>query len=151
MVSWDLGEFYGVICSQFSALPSKRLSRIRVLRHTTEFASRFRCVILTHGRIPIITRAPSFDEIFARIPAFQPRRTLFSETKTFRGVSSVSLCLRHWSRKGRLCLLSTMIPVVEYKFIQNHFHPKRVNFIQNHFHPNTTFIPKPLSTQTTFI
>ena len=40
---------------------------------------------------------------------------------------------------------------VEYKFIQNHFHPKRVNFIQNHFHPNTTFIPKPLSSQTSFI
>ena len=37
---------------------------------------------------------------------------------------------------------------VEYKFIQNHFHPKRVNFIQNHFHPNTTFIPKPVSSQT---
>ena len=45
---------------------------------------------------------------------------------------------------------------VEYKFIQNHFHPKRENFIQNHFHPKpvssqTTFIPLPLSSKTTFI
>ena len=34
---------------------------------------------------------------------------------------------------------------VEYNFIQNHFHPKRVNFIPNHFHP------KPLSSQNHFI
>ena len=51
---------------------------------------------------------------------------------------------------------------VEYKFIQNHFHPKRENVIQNHFHPNTTFIqnhfhpmttfiPKPVSSQNIFI
>ena len=51
--------------------------------------------------------------------------------------------------------LGTLV-TVEYKFIQNHFHPKRVNFIQNHFHPNTTFIPnqfhpKPLSSQNNFI
>ena len=37
---------------------------------------------------------------------------------------------------------SRQLSRVEYKFIQNHFHPKRANFIQNHFHPNTTFIPK---------
>ena len=46
---------------------------------------------------------------------------------------------------------------VEYKFIQNHFHPKRVNFIpkplssQYHFHPKTTFIPNQFHPKTTFI
>ena len=67
---------------------------------------------------------------------------------------------RLYGKRYRLCSSDTVQALtdvkyadrwVEYKFIQNHSHPKRVNFIQNHFHPNTTFIPKPLSSKTSFI
>ena len=34
---------------------------------------------------------------------------------------------------------------VEYKFIQNHFHPKRENFVRNRFRPMTAFVQKPVS------
>ena len=52
-------------------------------------ASCLRHVILTYGRVPIITRrvrALSFEDFFARLSAFSSRNAFSSGTKNFRGV-----------------------------------------------------------------
>ena len=89
------------------------------------------------------------------------------EEITERWVWNIVECDRFGPSKTHSMFVSFVIPKtgvlpVEYKFIQNHFHPKRVNFhpkplsSQYHFHPKTTFIPnqfhpKPLSSQNNFI
>ena len=60
-----------------------------------EFASRYRCVILTDKRMPIITRrihAISFEVIFARSLTFLSRRTAFSWPWPLEGLL-LSICV----------------------------------------------------------
>ena len=72
------------------------------------FASRFR-LVKDHTTVPYIF----LWWFFWHFPAFLSRRSLFFETKTFRGISSVSLCPRFWCRRGRLCFLTTVGSVTE--------------------------------------
>ena len=82
-----------------------------------EFASRFRYVILTYGRMPKKTRrirAISFEVTSARFLTFPSWRTFSPGTKAFGKSSSVNLCLRLWSRRGRLCLLSKITSLLKH-------------------------------------
>ena len=74
------------------------------------FASRFRLEILTHGRMPKITRrfrtlsSEKFVCVHALDP-FNPDGLSPLRPEPFEGFSSVSLCQRFTSRRGRLCFL----------------------------------------------
>ena len=79
-------------------------------------ASGFRLVIRAHERVPEVTRrlcARSSEENFTRSFAFQSRKTHCSWRARHVRLSSVSLCRRSRSSKGRLCSLTRMRPVVE--------------------------------------
>ena len=71
----------------------------------------FSVVILTHGRMPITTwriRTVSFDVMSSRSSGSSSRKTATSERFPFQRTFPVALCLRSWSKRGRLCYFSTL-------------------------------------------
>ena len=88
----------------------------RKLTSVTILASGFRLVIQAHGRVPEVTRrfcARSSEDFLHGLSAFQSWRTFSSQIAIFARLSSVSLCRRSWSRRGWLCPLTRMRPVVK--------------------------------------
>ena len=80
-----------------------------------EFASRFSFVTLRYGRIPTITRrlrTISFEVILAQFLTFLSGWTTSPGSVSCWRSSSVILCRRSWSRRGRLCFLFALIVFV---------------------------------------
>ena len=77
------------------------------------FASGYRLVFLDMREDAMDHMTVPHTFFFARLSGFLSRTTLSPGTYTFRGFSYVSLCLRLWSRRGRLCFLTMIGSVAE--------------------------------------